>query len=151
MLPLDVAGEEGVLYFLPEPKSPHGVDVTPDGQYLVISGKLDPHVTVYSFDKLMAAIDAGTFSGQDDYGVSIVDFDAALETQIELGLGPLHTQFDDQGYAYTSLFLDSAVARWALGGSSAADNEQRAGLDPGAEDRRCTTTSATSWRPKVTR
>ena len=122
VLPLDVAAEEGVLYFLPEPKSPHGVDVTPNGEYLVISGKLDPHVTVFSFAKIRQAIADGTFSGRDDYGVPIVSFDAALESQIELGLGPLHTQFDGQGYAYTSLFLDSAVARWALGGSSAADN-----------------------------
>ncbi len=116
VLTLDVLTSEGVLYFLPEPKSPHGVDVAPGGDYLVVSGKLDPHVTVYSFTKIRDAIAAGSFSGEDDYGVKVIDFDAALETQIELGLGPLHTQFDDQGYAYTSLFLDSAVSRWTLGG-----------------------------------
>jgi nitrous-oxide reductase len=45
----------------------------------------------------------------------VLRFDAVKEAQVELGLGPLHTQFDDKGYAYTSLFLDTAVAagRWA--------------------------------------
>ena len=122
MLPLEVSAANGVLHFVPEPKSPHGVDVTPNGEYLVISGKLDPHVTVYSFEKIQQAIAAETFSGQDDYGVNIIDFDAALEIQIELGLGPLHTQYDDKGYAYTSLFLDTAVARWSLGGKSAGSH-----------------------------
>jgi nitrous-oxide reductase len=121
VLPIDLLVAEGVLHFVPEPKSPHGVDVTPDGAYLVISGKLDPHVTVYSFEKLKQAIADGTFSGHDDYGIPIVDFDAALEAQIEVGLGPLHTQFDNQGYAYTSLFLDSAVARWSLGSGTHGD------------------------------
>ena len=119
MLPLEVSAANGVLHFVPEPKSPHGVDVTPNGEYLVISGKLDPHVTIFSFEKIKQAIADGAFSGQDDYGVNIIDFDAALEHQIELGLGPLHTQYDDKGYAYTSLFLDTAVARWSLGGKSA--------------------------------
>ncbi|MDX1643102.1 MAG: Sec-dependent nitrous-oxide reductase [Thermoanaerobaculia bacterium] len=116
VLTLDVLTEEGVLYFVPEPKSPHGVDVSPGGEYFVVSGKLDPHVTVYSHEKIQQAIAEENFSGTDQYGVPIIDFDAAVETQIELGLGPLHTQFDDQGYAYTSLFLDTAVARWTLGG-----------------------------------
>ncbi len=107
---------EDILHFAPEPKSPHGVDVTPNGQYMVVAGKLDPHVTVYSIEKVKAAIEQKKYSGKDEFGVSILDFDAVMEAQVELGLGPLHTQFDNKGYAYTSLFLDSAVARWTLGG-----------------------------------
>ncbi|MDJ0752075.1 MAG: Sec-dependent nitrous-oxide reductase [Ardenticatenaceae bacterium] len=115
VISLDTSVAEGLLYFIPEPKSPHGVDITPGGEYMVISGKLDPHTTVFSFEKIQAAIADGNFE-TDQYGVPILDFDAVLEAQIELGLGPLHTQFDDKGYAYTSLFLESTVARWALGG-----------------------------------
>ncbi|HBS29547.1 MAG TPA: Sec-dependent nitrous-oxide reductase [Phycisphaerales bacterium] len=118
MLPTLVEG--GVLHFAPEPKSPHGVDVTPDGKYMVVAGKLDPHVTVYSIDRIKRAIADKKYSGSDDYGVPVLDFDAVKEAQVELGLGPLHTQFDDKGYAYTSLFLDSAVARWSLGGETGA-------------------------------
>ena len=44
------------------------------------------------------------------------NFDDVVEAQVEVGLGPLHTQFDDKGYAYTSLFLEPSVARWTLGG-----------------------------------
>ncbi|MBL8762745.1 MAG: Sec-dependent nitrous-oxide reductase [Phycisphaerae bacterium] len=116
---LETSIAEGLLYFAPEPKSPHGVDVTPNGQYMVVAGKLDPHVTVYSIEKVKAAIAAKKFSGSDEFGVPVLDFDAVKEVQVELGLGPLHTQFDDKGYAYTSLFLDSAVARWSLGGEYA--------------------------------
>ncbi len=122
VIPLDTAIAEGLLYFAPEPKSPHGSDVTPDGEFIIVAGKLDPHVTVFGFDKIMAAIEAGT-SDTDAYGVPLLDFDSVMEAQVELGLGPLHTQFDDKGYAYTSLFLDSAVARWSLGGSFDELNE----------------------------
>jgi nitrous-oxide reductase len=111
---MDVAAKEGVLFLIPEPKSPHGVDVTPGGDYIVVAGKLDPHVTVYSFAKIQQAIQAGQWD-TDEYGVPVLPFEQCVEAQVELGLGPLHTQFDDQGYAYTSLFLDSAVAKWALG------------------------------------
>lgn len=115
VIPLDIAIEEELLYFIPEPKSPHGVDVTPDGEFLVVSGKLDPHVSIYSFAKIQETIAAGNFE-HDVYNVPILDFDSVLEAQVEVGLGPLHTQFDDKGYAYTSLFLEPAVARWSLGG-----------------------------------
>ncbi|HEX2838723.1 MAG TPA: Sec-dependent nitrous-oxide reductase, partial [Phycisphaerales bacterium] len=119
VLMLETSIADGLLYFTPEPKSPHGVDVTPNGQYMVVAGKLDPHVTVYSIDRIKKAIAEKKFSGTDEYGVPVLDFDSVKEAQVELGLGPLHTQFDDKGYAYTSLFLDSAVARWSLGGEYA--------------------------------
>ncbi len=114
VIELQTSIDEGLLYFVPEPKSPHGVDITPKGDYLVISGKLDPHSTIYSFEKIQQAIADENWT-PDEFGVPVLDFDAVLEAQVELGLGPLHTQFDDKGYAYTSLFLDSAVARWTLG------------------------------------
>lgn len=115
VISLQTAIDEHILYFTPEPKSPHGSDVTPGGEYIVVGGKLDPHVTIYSFAKIQAAIQAGGLE-KDAYGVPVIPLDQTKEAQVELGLGPLHTVFDDKGYAYTSLFLDSAVARWTLGG-----------------------------------
>src|SRR5678815_4025129 len=96
------------------PKSPHGVDVTPDGQDIVVGGKLDTHATVYSFAKIKALIDAKKFDGKDPYGVPILNFKEAIRGQVELGLGPLHTVYDGKGNAYTSMFLDNAVAKWSL-------------------------------------
>jgi len=115
VIPLQTSISEGILFFAPEPKSPHGVDVSPGGEYMVVSGKLDPHVTIYSFEKIQQAIADQNYT-PDQFGVPVLDFDAVVEAQVEVGLGPLHTQFDDKGYAYTSLFLEPAVARWTLGG-----------------------------------
>jgi len=115
VIPIKEAVAGGVLYLAPEPKSPHGVDVSPGGQYIVVGGKLDPHVTVYSIDRIKQAIEKKDYEKIDDYGIPVLRFDAVKEAQVELGLGPLHTQFDDKGYAYTSLFLDTAVVRWTLG------------------------------------
>ena len=115
VLSLQTAIAEKLIYFVPESKSPHGVDITPGGEYLTVSGKLDPFVTVFGWDKIKAAIDQGNFDGKDPFGVPILKYDACLTAHVPLGLGPLHTVFDDKGFAYTSLFLDSAVAKWTLG------------------------------------
>ncbi|MFZ5827496.1 MAG: Sec-dependent nitrous-oxide reductase [Bacillota bacterium] len=115
VISLQTAIDEGLLHFVPEPKSPHGNDVTPKGTHVVVGGKLDPHVSVYSVAKIKDAIANKKFEGTDVFGVPIIKFEDALEAQVKVGLGPLHTVFDDKGYAYTSLFLDSAVARWSLG------------------------------------
>ncbi|MEX0761603.1 MAG: Sec-dependent nitrous-oxide reductase [Dehalococcoidia bacterium] len=123
VITLETAAADGILHLVPEPKSPHGADVTPGGEYIVVSGKLDPQVTIYSFEKIKAAIAAGP-TQRDSFGIPVLDFDATVEAQVEVGLGPLHTQFDNKGYAYTSLFLDSAVARWTLGGPYADKNPE---------------------------
>ncbi|MDR1854976.1 MAG: Sec-dependent nitrous-oxide reductase, partial [Azoarcus sp.] len=113
VLSIDTAVKEGVLFLVPEPKSPHGVDVSPDGKYIIVSGKLDTHVSVYSFDKMIAAFKAGKFESKDPYGIPVVSMKDALHTQVQLGLGPLHTQYDSKAcVAYTSLYVDSQVAKW---------------------------------------
>jgi nitrous-oxide reductase len=111
---LDTTNAEGLLHLVGEPKSPHGVDVTPDGKELVVSGKLDTHATVYSFEKLMGLIDAKKYEGKDQFGVPILPFADSIRGQVEIGLGPLHTQYDDKGNAYTSVFIESTVAKWSL-------------------------------------
>ena len=113
VISLKTAIDEGLVFLIAEPKSPHGVDVTPDGKYIVVGGKLDTQASVYSFDKIKAAIDAKNFVGKDAYGLPIIDMKVALHKQIALGLGPLHTQFDSKPcIAYTSLYVDSQVAKY---------------------------------------
>jgi nitrous-oxide reductase len=114
VISLATAVEEGLLYFVPEPKSPHGVDVTPDGKDIVVGGKLDTHATVYSFANIQRLIAEKKFEGKDPYGVPVLPFAEAIRGQVELGLGPLHTVYDDKGHAYTSLFLESKVAKWSV-------------------------------------
>ena len=80
----------GVLTLIPVPKNPHGCNVTPDGKYVLASGKLSPTVTI---------IDAHTLK---------------VIAEPEVGLGPLHTTFDGRGNAYTSLFIDSQIVKWNI-------------------------------------
>jgi nitrous-oxide reductase len=111
---LDPAKVKDLVYLIPVPKSPHGVDVDPSGQYVCASGKLQAEVTVLSFAKMQAAIAAKKFDGER-MGVPVLAHEDCLEAKVPVGLGPLHTQFDDKGFAYTSLFLDSQIAKWKVG------------------------------------
>ena len=111
---LDPKEIEGVVFLIPIAKSPHGVDVSPDGKYIIGSGKLQSITTAFNFEKIVTAIQAKNFSGNED-GIPVLNYDAVKDAEINVGLGPLHTQFDDKGFAYTSLFVESAVAKWKLG------------------------------------
>ncbi len=110
---IDPAKTPGVLYFLPIPKSPHGIDTDPSGRWIAAGGKLQPVVSVFDFNKIKAAIDNKDFDG-DFRGVPIIRYESVLEGSVPVGLGPLHTQFDDRGNGYTSLFIESVVAKWKL-------------------------------------
>jgi nitrous-oxide reductase len=110
---LDPREIPGLVYFIPTPKSPHGVDVDPSGQYIIAAGKLASVVTVTDFGKLQAAIAAKAFD-REIQGIPVIKTDQVRVAEVPVGLGPLHTQFDGTGNAYTSLFLDSQVAKWSL-------------------------------------
>lgn len=112
---LDPAECPGLVYFLPTPKSPHGCDVDPSGEYIVGSGKLSADVTVHSFTKMMKAIEDESFAGEA-YGIPILNYEAINAGAVkQAGLGPLHTEFDNNGNAYTTFFISSEVVKWKLG------------------------------------
>ncbi len=105
----------GAIYFMPTPKSPHGCDVDPSGEYIVGSGKLAAELTVHSFSKMMTAIKNKDFEGEA-YGIPILNYESTLAGAVKQpGLGPLHTEFDGQGNAYTTFFISSEVVKWKLG------------------------------------
>ena len=110
---IDPAKVPGVLYFLPVPKSPHGIDTDPSGRWIVAGGKLAPLASVFDFEKIRAAIDAKQFQ-PSVRGIPVIKYESVLEGDVPVGLGPLHTQYDGKGNAYTSLFVESAVAKWKL-------------------------------------
>ena len=113
VISMEVAVKNDALFLIPEPKSPHGVDVDPTGQYIVVCGKLDTHTSVYDFKKITKLIENKEYTGKDPYGVPILDMKKALHGQLELGLGPLHSQFSPvDGEIYTSLYVDSQVVKW---------------------------------------
>ena len=110
---IDPAKVPGVLYFIPVPKSPHGIDVDPSGRWIAAGGKLQPVVSVFDFEKLQAAIAKKDFESEFR-GVPVLKYESVLEGEVPVGLGPLHTQYDGKGNAYTSLYIESVVAKWKL-------------------------------------
>ncbi len=111
---LDPKKVPGIVYFMPCGKSPHGVDVSPDGKYVIGSGKLQGVTTAFNWEKVQTAIRNQDFSGDED-GIPVLKYESIKDAEVPVGLGPLHTQFGPDGYAYTSLFVDSAIAKWKLG------------------------------------
>jgi nitrous-oxide reductase len=112
---LDPKDCPGVAYFLPTPKSPHGSDVDPSGEYIAAGGKLASVIAVHSYSKLIKAIeDKANFTGEV-MGIPILKYEATLAGEVKKPcLGPLHTEFDNNGFAYTSCFVSSEVVKWKV-------------------------------------
>jgi nitrous-oxide reductase len=114
VLVLDPKELKDMVYFIPCPKSPHGTDVDPTGEYIVASGKLAAVIPVFSFSKLQKAINEKKFEGTFD-SLPVLNYEAVLYGEVQKpGLGPLHTEFDANGNAYTSMFVSSEIVKWDI-------------------------------------
>ena len=111
---LDSKELKDICYFIPCPKSPHGCDVSPTGEYIVGSGKLAALIPVFSFDKMQKTIASKDFAGEME-GIPVLKYESVLYGEVKKpGLGPLHTEFDNKGNAYTSMFVSSEVVKWNI-------------------------------------
>src|SRR5690606_23668984 len=89
-------------------------DVDPSGEYIIGSGKLAALIPVFSFTKIQDAIANKTYDG-DYEGIPVIKYEAALHGEVaKPGLGPLHTEFDEKGNAYTTLFISSEIVKWSV-------------------------------------
>ncbi|MDX2048399.1 MAG: Sec-dependent nitrous-oxide reductase [Chitinophagaceae bacterium] len=114
VLVLDPKDCPDMVYFMPCPKSPHGCDTDPTGEYIVGSGKLAATIPVFSFTKIQSAIAAKNYDGEYD-GIPVLKYEAVLHGEVQKpGLGPLHTEFDGKGNAYTSFFVSSEIVKWNI-------------------------------------
>jgi len=114
VLVLDAAELKDICYMIPCPKSPHGCDVDPTGEFIIGSGKLAALIPVFSFDKLQAAIAGKKYEG-DYEGIPVLKYEEVLHGEVKKpGLGPLHTEFDGKGNAYTSFFVSSEIVKWDI-------------------------------------
>ena len=112
---LDVKDFPELVYYMPCPKSPHGVDITPDGEFMVASGKLAATLPVFSFKKMLEAIKNKSYEGKVAGNLPVLKYESVLQAEVQKpGLGPLHTEFDDKGFAYTTMFVSSEVVKWSL-------------------------------------
>jgi nitrous-oxide reductase len=113
-LVLDPSDLPGGIFLLPTPKSPHGVDVDPSGELIVAGGKLATVIPVHSFSRMMRAIEEQAFDGVV-HDIPILQYEATIAGEVENpGLGPLHTEFDGRGNAYTSVYISSEIVKWSL-------------------------------------
>lgn len=112
---IDPRDVEGAIFAVPVAKSPHGVDVTPDGTRFIASGKLAPLMTVFSFEKAFEVIENGNFV-DEKFGIPILPYEEVMEKEVDPpgALGPLHTQFDDKGNAYNTMFISSEIVKWNI-------------------------------------
>lgn len=109
-----IAWKDVEVYMTPIPLNSHGVDISPTGKYMLTGGKATTLIAAVDFEKVLQAIQARKFSGEE-FGIPIIAPEDVRAATMDLGLGPTHVEFDDKGFAYIGFFVDSDNKKVPLG------------------------------------
>ncbi len=110
-----ISWEDVEVYMTEIPLNPHGLDISPTGTYILTSGKATTLIVAIDFNKVKEAIANNDFQGEE-FGIPILTTDSVREATMDLGLGPTHIEFDNNGFAYIGFFVDSDAKKIAMGG-----------------------------------
>ena len=111
---LEPADCPGMVYYLPTPSRRTAWTSIRRGEYIVAGGKLATVIPVHSFTRCRRRSPTRRSTARSS-GIPVLKYEAVIACEVkEPGLGPLHTEFDGKGNAYTSMFLSSEIVKWRL-------------------------------------
>ena len=112
---LDPKKVPGIIYLMPCGKSPHGVDVSPDGKYIIGSGKLQGVTTAFNFEKVQTAIRNKDFTGDED-GIPVLKYESIKDAEVAGRPRPApHAVRRRTARPTPRSSSTRAVAKWKLG------------------------------------
>ncbi|OQX76455.1 MAG: hypothetical protein B6D61_08765 [Bacteroidetes bacterium 4484_249] len=107
---LEAAIDANAVAFIDIPAKAKKVKVTPDGKYFITA---TDEALVFDFAKVKDAMANGTFSGNADGNIPLIETNSVKHGLLALGNGVVDLTFDyRKNIAYSSVYDEKKIVRW---------------------------------------